>query len=334
VIGGLVTHDGHPALASHLARTSENELIFLRTHGLSAESIADALAELRSMAWGSRTAKPLIHAWASPSRTYSNIDWEKHRTEFEREFNLEGSPCLEVFHTKFGKGGRAASHVHRVYLRLDVEGKAIPISYSAMRQEKVSRVAEYSSGERLTSGRFNTAVIARLIKEGRRDVADAMVRAGLSELRANTAPTSAERAMTERLEDLASDEVWRRVAQAWASSDTPRAFKSLLLDSGLRLAMGNKCPVAVTARGAVHPLLRAINRGRKRDGLHMIKKAELNRRVGDILLPPAEEIGRVPSASPQLFAITGLERHRFPMLSGLRATFRSLRESPTSFCRS
>lgn len=309
-------------------------MIFLRTHGLSAESIADALAELRSMAWGSRTAKPLIHAWASPSRTYSNIDWEKHRTEFEREFNLEGSPCLEVFHTKFGKGGRAASHVHRVYLRLDVEGKAIPISYSAMRQEKVSRVAEYSSGERLTSGRFNTAVIARLIKEGRRDVADAMVRAGLSELRANTAPTSAERAMTERLEDLASDEVWRRVAQAWASSDTPRAFKSLLLDSGLRLAMGNKCPVAVTARGAVHPLLRAINRGRKRDGLHMIKKAELNRRVGDILLPPAEEIGRVPSASPQLFAITGLERHRFPMLSGLRATFRSLRESPTSFCRS
>jgi hypothetical protein len=76
MIGGMVEHDGHEALAIHLGKASDNETVAVRTNALSSEAIADAIAELRLMALGCRTTKPLLHAWASPSRTYANADWD------------------------------------------------------------------------------------------------------------------------------------------------------------------------------------------------------------------------------------------------------------------
>src|SRR5690606_1413159 len=196
-----------------------------------------------------RSRKPLLHVWASPSRPYSDHDWQIYWSLFEAEYGLEGHPCLEVRHQKLGAGGRTAEHTHRVYLRIDHEGKAVRTNHSAARQEKISRTAEYLAGERFTSGCFNNTVIERLRAEGREDVADAMVRAGLDKVVANTAPTSAERAMTERLGDLAADEVWRRAAMAWRRSDDGSSFVAALAETGLRLAMGSKCPVLVSPAG-------------------------------------------------------------------------------------
>ncbi|MEH2482274.1 ATP-dependent Lhr-like helicase [Nitrobacteraceae bacterium AZCC 2146] len=215
MIGGMTEHTGRPALAIHLAKLGDNETVEIRMHGLSADTIVDAIAELRLMGLGCRTRKPLLHTWASPGQTYSETDWENHRAALEAEFGLEGFPCVEIFHLKFGKGGRTAGHVHRVYLRVAIDGRAVRTSHSAIRQEKVSRIAEVENGERLTSGCFNKPVMARLRWEGRDDVADAMVLAGLAEAKAVAAASSRERAMTERLHDFAADEVWRRAAAAW-----------------------------------------------------------------------------------------------------------------------
>ena len=156
MIGGMTEHDGHPALAAHLAKFGDNESISIRTHGLSAATITEAIAELRLMALGCRTTKPLIHSWASPGIGYSEADWDHHRAAFEAEFGLEGFPCLEVFHHKLGNGGRTARHVHRVYLRIDVDGRAVRTSHSAIRQEKVSRVAEHATGERADQWRLQS----------------------------------------------------------------------------------------------------------------------------------------------------------------------------------
>jgi len=96
MIGGMTEHDGHPKLAAHLAKLENHESITIRTHGLSATTIGEAIAELRLMGLGCRTAKPLIHAWASPSIGYSEADWEHHRAAFEAEFGLEGFPHMTV----------------------------------------------------------------------------------------------------------------------------------------------------------------------------------------------------------------------------------------------
>lgn len=308
MIGGMVEHDGHHALAIHLGKTGDNETIAIRTQGLSAETIADAIAELRLMGLGCRTTKPLLHAWASPSRSYAEKDWEYHRAAFEQEFGLEGFPCLEVFHLKPGKGGRSAAHVHRVYLRVDIDGKAVRTSHSAIRQEKISRMSEFMAGERFTSGVFNSTIITRLRLEGRDDVAEAMVRAGLGEKAATKAPSPEERAMTERLHDLAADEVWRRAADAWRRSDNGPAFQAALAESGLRLAMGEKVPVLVSPGGGVHPLLRAINKGGERQKGHPIRKTDIDARLKDMELPDARTIRPVPGFDAGVFAITNLAR--------------------------
>jgi len=312
VIGGMAEHDGHPALAIHLAKLDDNESIAVRVHGLSTGSIADALAELRSMALGCRTGKPLIHAWASPGIAYSEADWEHHRAAFEEEFGLEGFPCVEVFHRKLGAGGRSAGHVHRVYLRIDIDGKTVRTSHSAIRQEKVSRVTEFMAGEQLTSGRFNIAVIARLRQEGRDDVADAMLRSGHGDGTALSAPTPTERAAAERRRDLAPDEVWRRANTAWRRSDDGASFVAALADSGLRIAQGNKCPVVVTPAGAVHPLLRAVNKGGERQGGQAVRKADLAARLAGIILPDAGELEPVPGFEARVFVITNLDRLPVP----------------------
>lgn len=312
MIGGMTEHDGHPALAIHLAKLDDNESIAVRVHGLSAGSIADALAELRSMALGCRTGKPLIHAWASPGIAYSEADWEHHRAAFEEEFGLEGFPCVEVFHRKLGAGGRSAGHVHRVYLRIDIDGKTVRTSHSAIRQEKVSRIAEVMAGEHLTSGRFNMAVITRLRQEGRDNVADAMLRSGLGASTALSAPTPTERAAAERRRDLAPDEVWRRANTAWRRSDDGASFIAALADCGLRIAQGERCPVVVTPDGAVHPLLRAINKGGERQDGPAVRRADLADRLTAVILPAAGQLEPVPGFEAGVFAITNLNRLPVP----------------------
>lgn len=308
MIGGLVLHDGHPALAIHLARTDDNERVIVRTNGLSATTIANVLAELRLMALGTRTRRPIIHSWASPSKTYSDADWERHREEFEAEFGLVGFPCMEVSHVKFGEGGRTACHVHRVHLRIDPDGRAVSTSHSAARQEKNSRISEFQAGERFTSGVFNRSIIERLRAEGRIAIAEAMVRAGLDKTIAAPAPTSAERQMAERLEDLATDEVWRRCALAWRRSETGMAFVEALAESGLRLALGDKCQVVVTPTGAAHPLLRAINKGGERQNGQAIRKTDLAARLKDVVLPAAGDLPTVASFGAGVYSIFNLDR--------------------------
>jgi hypothetical protein len=139
-----------------------------------------------------------------------------------------------------------------------------------------------------------------------------MVRAGLDKVVANTAPTSAERAMTERLGDLAADEVWRRAGTAWRRSDDGASFVAALLESGLRLAMGDKCPVLVSPAGAVHPLLRALNKGAERNAGSSVRKRDVDRRLQEVPLPPVGSIEPLEGFAAGPFAVINLDRLPVP----------------------
>ena len=161
----------------------------------------------------------------------------------------------------------------------------------------------------------------RLRHEGGHDVADAMQRAGLGQRKTMSAPTSSERAEAERRTDLAPDEVWRRASAAWRCSDDGASFAAVLAESGLRLAQGEKCPVVVTPAGAIHPLLRAINKGGEREAGRALRQAELAARLRGVVLLAAGEFGPVPGFEPGAFAIINLdclplpERPQTPLLA-------------------
>ena len=310
MIADMVTHDGDPKLVNHLALADENESVSFRMHGLSATTIADAIAEMKMMAFGTKTDKPLFHSWFSPSIEYSEKQWRANRDAFEEEFGLQGFPCVEAFHRKFGAGGRTSTHVHRVYLRIRIDGVVVGDHNSTARQHKVSRISEYLNGERFVRSPFNRSIIERLRKDGRTDIADAMIRVGmhLRQLDMATAPSSEERAMTKRLHDLAPDEAWRRAFEAWRCSDNGVALQAALLNAGLRLAEGGRCPVIVTAMGAIYPLLRAINKGGARISGKSIRKADLDARIKGLTLPAASDLKPIDGVVVGPFEIVGLDR--------------------------
>ena len=313
MIGSVVPHSGDMALARHLVNSETNQVIVTRTQGVPGGSVADCLANLRLMATGCRTAKPLAHAHANPSRSYTEAEWERYWAEFERVFALPFQPFIEVQHTKFG-ANRVASHRHRVYLRATAKGKAIALSHSFLRSERVSRWAEFTNGEALTRGRFNRAVEKALRADGQTDVADAMKKAGLLDGDIPIATRPHQRQMTERSADISTDEACRRIWRAWSRSETGADFAAALREVGLSLATGEKVVVAVTARGAVHPLRRALRMGAAEARTKAVSSAELAARLAGLTIPSAAtaRAQATPVATLGAYQVTGAERSMRP----------------------
>lgn len=282
------TCPGGLRLARHLANEAGNEDVrIVQAQGLVSVSIDDCVAELEALAHGAHAEKPIVHAIASPQFDFRPAQWEAYWTEFEDEFGMQGHPFLEVEHLKFGAGGRTARHRHRLYLRIGVDGKAVNLSHSAARAEKLSRIAEFMVGEPVVAGRFNRAVIAALRRQGRLDIVEFLEAAGLDSTQRPVAVDRAERQQAERLGDIAPDEIWQRAWLAWArTSDGPGLVRALA-DQGLTLAAGEKGPVIVTPAGAVTSLRRAVTNGAAQARANRVRKREIDARLGGLALPDA-----------------------------------------------
>jgi hypothetical protein len=291
MIGAVNTCAGGPRLARHLADADANESVAVtRVQGLVAQSIPSALAELERLARGARTTQPLVHAIASPQRELSPAQWDDYWAEIEIEFGLTAQPFVEVEHRKVGKGGRVASHRHRVYLRILADRRAIPISHPAPRTEKVCRITEFEVGEPAVSGCFNRAVIDALRRDGRHDVADHLAALGLDRAKRPVAASSRERQQAERRRDLAPDEVWARAWRAWLRSpDGPSLLESLQQEQ-LIVAAGEKGPILVAPGGSVTALRRAISAGASRAGAAKPRKKDIIDKLGSLELPTLDEV--------------------------------------------
>jgi hypothetical protein len=298
VIGGVVLSDGGSRLARHLANVDDNEIVEVRTPTTLATDLRDALGELRLMAVGCRTRTPFVHAWASPRLDYDDQAWDRYWLSFEQEFRLLGRPYVEVQHLKLSRGGRIEPHRHRVYLRLDEARRAIPMSYSGLRIQKLSRVAEFENGEPFTAGVSHRSVVRHLRADGRLDVADAMEKAQLGSQRPKPAPTSAERAAADRTNDFATDEIWRRAYQAWSTTATGAEFRDALATLELTLALGDKAPVMMSPAGNPIPLRRAISNGAKLGGGAPVRKYEVDARLSGLKLEPWTAIGKRSEFDP------------------------------------
>jgi hypothetical protein len=308
VIAGMTVHTGDVALAFHLTKVKDHERVLIRTHGLLAGDAFGGLAELRLMASDARTRTPVLHAWASTRIEYDPDQWEGYWTRFESEMRLVGYPYVEAEHRKIGKGGRIATHRHRAYLRVTLNGRTVKMSHLAPRAEKLSRISEFMTGESPTSGIYNRSVIAALRKEGFAAVADSMAMAGLESLSARQAVSSADRAMTERLGDLAVDEVEERLWRAWATTATGEQFEAALKAAGLRLYMGEKAPVVLSPGGAIVPLRRALSLVSRRHGTQSIRKADVDSRLAGLRLPTREKHGPLEPFEAGRFGTTGMTR--------------------------
>ena len=298
MITGIVTHSGGIGLARHLTNSAMNERVSItRVQGIPQGSVEECLAALRHMAIGCRTTQPLAHAHASPSRTYSEKEWERYWAEFERVFDFELQPFVEVQHWKIS-ASRIAPHRHRIYLRVWPSRKAISLGNSFLRSERVSRWAEYSNGEALTKGHFNRAIARAFRAEGRHEIADAMEKVGLLDGAVPIATRPHERQMTEAAGDISKDEAARRIWRCWTRSDNGPAFEQALREAGFLLARGTSVVVAVTARGVIHPLRRALRIGATEARAAPVRASDLNARLAGL------DFADVPTVKAMAFAST------------------------------
>ncbi|MEM5503079.1 hypothetical protein WNY59_15940 [Ahrensia kielensis] len=312
MIIGFDPHDLSDALAIHLG-SAQNGFVEVTTSGLASSDLNTAVKQLRLLATGARTLKPGVHAFMSPSLHYTKKQWLRAWELFEMETGLVGQPFVEVRHSKNGQGGRTADHIHRVYLRLNVNGRAIPISHCAPRAEKISRICEYEHGERLTSGRYNRSVIDRLNSENRADVAQAMVASHLHTSERPEATSRTERAQTERLQDMAADEAKRLAYIAWLGAENAYALEQRLLDNGLFLCRGDRGKaMIVTARGSAYRLAASIASGAKiAKAKGSVKAEEVHALIADLELCPIAEVRAQLTAAPAVWgraAVTGADR--------------------------
>lgn len=178
MIGHLSLSDGSPSFVQHIKRAIERLEAKVDYYGLlENEGIEGAFEQMEFMSFAYRTRKHILHAVARPSVPYSEEQWRRYWERFESEFGSEGDIHFAIIAAARPDGG--STEQHRVYLRIDANGKLTRTGFSAMRLEKLSRVAEVECGEALVSGRFNKQVITHLSQEGRHDVVSAMVAAGL-----------------------------------------------------------------------------------------------------------------------------------------------------------
>ena len=157
MLGGAVHGGGGRALAVHNSAPQENGDARPGTsRGLMSAGIAEQLQELTEEARASGHKSPLRHAWASPppGSEWGWKEWDAYWTLYEKVQGLEGCAYSEAIHDKPGEDGRPP-HRHRVYLAITERGTLVRTGHDYAKQEAVSRITEYDTGQAMTKGKHN-----------------------------------------------------------------------------------------------------------------------------------------------------------------------------------
>lgn len=268
------------ALAKHLLK-EENDVRVLPGRGLGASSLAGRIAELAALSAGGRTDRPIYHVYCSPDP--SIVDEAAARARFwalfETEFGMEGQPWCGVEHLKLDR-----RHEHRVYTLTKPDGSTVDLRFDFIRREKIARIVEHEFGLAPVPSKHAKAIVAALRRDGRTDVANWLVVAGMTAIARPIAPLTPRERLVQDRTGVALDDVRRESLAAWrASSDGP-GFLAALREEGLDLSQGRVGPVVVDASGTAHLATRLIGAAARRFEGTRIRAAEVKARLNGMEL--------------------------------------------------
>lgn len=287
----------------HLENGEDNEDVFwFAPRGIAADSPRDALRTLQAMGGGRRIKHYSISP--APGFEWSEAQWDRAWQVLEDEFGLRGTP--RVRHKKKRAGtDKASTHEHAAFPAVNPDtGEALRFSHEYMRNEKVARILEAEFGEPFTRGRHNKAVIAALMDDGRFDVVQAMIDAGLvTRDRPLAKRTHAEHQQAKRTRSSPEDDRVR-IWSAWTSVADGVPFEDAFETQGMVVAAGDKAGavVVVTLAGAVYELGRALRAHAKAHRLAPPRARDLRSRLtlASALPSVAEAKTRVRLLEPPL----------------------------------
>lgn len=262
MIGGATRGKGGSSLWRHLRDDKkQNDATFAgASRGLVQQGITDQIKELTSIGRYASHSKPLYHVHADPAKDWTAQEWEAYWQDYEKEFSLTKQPFSESIHVKHGR-----EHRHRVYSLLLPSGSCLRMDHDHARREKINRLAELRTGEAITPGAHNRAVIKALEAEGKTVQAQRLRDAGLWDIQKPKARLKPqERAQQERTHiDKAG---LARLVLTGCKKYKPELLMAKLAQFNCRICMGEKGPVVIDQSGNVHAFNRLVNLGSKASG--------------------------------------------------------------------
>ena len=279
-------------LAYHLINDDENEIITLSDQrGLLSKNVMDALDDMELISQASRCEKHLYHISINPSQEIQEDQWQIAWELYETEFSLEDLPYIEVTHVK--PDGRR--HKHRVYSRIDIDtGNAVTLSFTKVRNEKVSRILEYYFEHPLTPGKHNRSVITYLKKEGFTEVAQRLEAENAPNKDRPVASANPREHQQQKRTKISIEEVKHELQTAYKQSDTGHAFEIAIAPKGYLMARGDKRDIVIIDEaGGLHSPRRRLD----------VKAQDLRTKWQDLILehlPTVEQVKQAQDSHRQI----------------------------------
>ncbi|MEM6254815.1 MAG: relaxase/mobilization nuclease domain-containing protein, partial [Cyanobacteria bacterium P01_D01_bin.156] len=234
---------GVKSLANHLTKVIdfdgvEQEIIISGSRNLALhDDVHEALQCMEFMSQlSSRVEKHMYHISVSPAEELDEEQWGRAWWAYEAEFGLSDHPFIEVTHIKKGR-----IHKHRVYERVDTETcKAIELSFTRIRNEKVSRILEHQFGHDLTVGKHNRTVIKQLAEEGQHAIVAWMKGERAHEAERPVAEMDYQDHQQTWRTKVSKAQVKADLREVWERTDNGAAFEAAIAEKGLLLVRGDR----------------------------------------------------------------------------------------------
>ena len=257
---------GGSNLAAHLTRTDENEHVLIHElKGFVSDDLHGAFKEVDAIRRGTKCQQYLFSVSFSPPEDarLSTDQFVDAIDRVEEACGLEGQPRAIVFHEKNGR-----RHAHAVWSRIDANTMtAKQLSHFKTKLQGVSRELYLEHGYKMPRGMMNSA---------ERD------------------PTNFTLAEYQQAQRSGQDPraIKLAVQDAWATSDSRKAFETALEARGIFLAKGDKRElVVVDHQGEVHALARTLGlktkdvRARLGEPADLRSVEQTKRHIGERMTP-------------------------------------------------
>ena len=258
-------------LARHLLKEENEHVLVHEVRGFAAEDLHGAFKEVEATARGTQCQKFLfsLSLNAPPGERATTEDYEQAISKVEAKLGLANQPRAIVFHEKDGR-----RHCHAVWSRIDgQEMKAIPLSYSKLKLQEVSRELFLQHEWTMPRG---------LLHSRDRDPRNLTLAEWQQAKRTGQDPR----------------EVKALIQDCWTASDNRQSLQAALREQGLRLARGERRGhVVIDRQGETYALARWAG----------VKTKEVKAKIGAPSLLPAIEDARADLARDE---VTGLEKLR------------------------
>ncbi|UYW28340.1 hypothetical protein OKC48_07445 [Methylorubrum extorquens] len=282
MISGAMRGKGGDALARHLLKVENEQVIVLVPRGLGSRELINQVRELVALSLGGRTDRPVYHVHCDPDPEIADNDGARARFWhlFEAEFGLTGQPFCGAVHVK-----HARRHEHRVYSLVRPSGAVVDIGHDFARRERCARIVEYERGmPRPTPSKHSRAIVSALREQGRDDVADWMEASGTTQAARPVARLSPQERLIEERTGVSLDDLRAAALAAWRESSDGAGFLEALRARGLSLREGRSGPVVVDATGTAHLATRLVGAAARRADGERIPAGDVKARLAGLTL--------------------------------------------------